>query len=82
MNPQEKAKELVEKYKELQITTLGCGDGNPCIIKNTMIYNSAKQCALIAVDEIINCDNFFKTLDDVKEFTKYWYEVQEEINNL
>jgi hypothetical protein len=55
MDAKEKAKELVEKYKELQITILGCGDGNPCIIKNTMIYNSAKQCALIA------CENEYKS---------------------
>ena len=65
-NSKEKAIELVSKFHKFAV------------------YDTkrAKQCALIAVDEIINCDNFFKTLDDVKEFTKYWYEVQEEINNL
>jgi len=38
-----------------------------------------KDCALIAVDEIINCDYFFKTLEDTKGFTDYWYRVQQEI---
>jgi hypothetical protein len=41
-----------------------------------------KQCALIAVDEIINCDTFFKTLIDSKDFREYWYNVQEEIQKL
>lgn len=45
-------------------------------------WEHAKQCALVAVDEIINCDSFFKTLEDTKAFTKYWYEVQYEIEKL
>jgi hypothetical protein len=36
----------------------------------------------MAVDEIINCDTYFKTLTDSKDFTEYWYDVQEEINKL
>jgi hypothetical protein len=42
----------------------------------------AKQYALIVVNEIINCDSFFKTLEDTKEFSKYWYDVQSEIEKL
>lgn len=47
-------------------------------------YNKdyAKKCALIVVDEIINCDSFFKTFKDTKIFSKYWYDVQTEINKL
>jgi hypothetical protein len=79
MNPKEKAKELVDKYKELEITTLGCGDGNPCIIKNTMIHNSAKQCALIAVDEILN--NEYGGLNYASDIA-YWQQVKTEIEKL
>lgn len=72
MNAKEKAKELVDKFYYSKDE-----DGY-----HSTNMHRAKQCALIAVDEIINCDHFFKTLDDVKEFTKYWYEVQEEIKLL
>ena len=68
MLPKEKAKELVDKFSDLE-------DGE-------MYIGKAKQFALIAVDEIINCDYFFKTLEDTKEFTKYWVQIQNEINNL
>ena len=47
-------------------------------VKNT----HRKKCSLVCVDKILNCDSFFKTLDDSKEFTKYWYNVQEEISKL
>ena len=70
MTPKEKAKELLWKYL-------------PILEGWKQEYsNQAKQCALIAVDEIINCDYFFKTLEDTKKFTKYWVEVQNEIQEL
>ena len=69
MTPKEKAKELVDKYEFVYI-------------QNYTSMFEVKECALIAVDEIINCDSFFKTLEDTKAFTKYWYEVQQEIINL
>ena len=57
--PKEKAKELVEKYD------------------STLIYleskSKAKQCALIAVDEIIK---------EVVLSTMYWQEVKQEIEKL
>ena len=40
-----------------------------------------KEHALITVDEIINCDSYFKTLEDSKVFVNYWNEVQQEITN-
>ena len=75
MTPKEKAEELFNKYcyairyneKDSEYWT-------------NIIY--AKNCALIAVDEIINCDNYFNTLADAKEFINYWYEVQQEIEKL
>lgn len=70
MTPQEKAKELVARYDVLQ-----------ALVEN-FNYHHAKECALITVDEIINCDRFFKTLEDTKEFTDYWCKVQQEIEKL
>ncbi len=61
MTPQEKAKELVTKYK-------GFGMYNESI--------AAKQCALIAVDEILSV----AWLD--YPIAKYWLEVKQEIEKL
>ena len=69
MTPKEKAQELVEKiyfsrrYK----------DGEDYIAEQVLIH--AKQCALIAVDEIL--DIMLSTKED-----KYWREVKQEIEKL
>lgn len=75
MTPKDKAVELVWKYYHNIEHTIS----NEYASKD---WEIAKQYALIAVDEIINCDSFFKTLEDTKEFAKYWYEVQYEIEKL
>jgi hypothetical protein len=71
MTPKEKAAELVNKERT--------------IIRIAHIYNSlpsedeiylAKQCAIIAVDEILNAHLF-----DLEE-KKYWQQVKQEIENL
>jgi hypothetical protein len=70
MTPKEKAKDLFEKmYNEIEPDELGKD------------YESAKQCALIAVDEIINADWYIPTFEDCKKWTSYWREVEQEINN-
>ena len=69
MNPKAKAKELVEKYDE------------------TLTYieskSKAKQCALIAVDEIINSlENYGKESDELQNMEndfRYWQEVKQEL---
>jgi hypothetical protein len=76
MTPQEKAEDLFMMY-----VNKGMNQIKP-VINRVIRKEMAKQCALIAVDEIINCDSFFKTLEDTKAFTKYWYEVQQEIEKL
>jgi hypothetical protein len=71
MTPKEKAKELVEKFMpfiagaDRYNTTLGIYD-----------IDISKQCALIAVDEILNNDGF--TQFDIY-LTEYWQEVKQEI---
>lgn len=72
MTPKEKSKELVEKY----------ADSLPSVFYNVVEsknYHSAKRCALIAVNEILNNDYpQFEFESDVK----YWEEVKQEIKKL
>ncbi len=74
MTPQEKARDLYFNYYQ-QVA-----DGS------SPEYN-AKQCALIAVDEILN-SNYKNTLTDLcykftcNELDNYWEEVKKEIEKL
>jgi glutathione synthase/RimK-type ligase-like ATP-grasp enzyme len=82
MTAKEKAKELVEKY-------LNMNDG---LIQEfiPIPIEGAKQCALIAVDEIIAISSLTKivytesTNNSISEYTEhyYWQQVKEEINKL
>ena len=74
MTPKEKARELINGFYQ-PLGHLKCG------VNNTVMWEHAKQCALIALDEIVNCDSYFNSLADAKEFINYWYEVQKEIEN-
>ena len=92
MIPKEKAIELVESFylcmpfKDVKLTS--CDENSKLIVKMEKL--SAKQCALIAVDEIItvchynskeNLSNWeLVGLDDF-EFSCYWQEVKQEIEN-
>jgi hypothetical protein len=62
MTPQEKAKELVDKF-----TVVGLQQRNEGI-----------QCALIAVDEILDINSVDKDYD----LCDYWNEVKQEIEKL
>ena len=69
MTPKEKAKELVLKFKELPQ-------------EETMMFYLAfeisKQCALIAVDELIYETHF--EVPNIRQ--RWWQEVKREIENL
>jgi len=70
MEAKEKAKELYCKYTDaLNIRDL-----------QTTANRFAKQCALIAVDEIIN--NVLVGIDLPSTWGNYWQQVKTEINNL
>jgi hypothetical protein len=75
MNPKESAQHLVEKFYNVEdtewIVDNGCG----------ITWNEAKQCALIAVDEIIEAIDWHEFEHPNKEFD-YWQEVKEEIEKL
>jgi hypothetical protein len=84
MTPKEKAIELIDKYKPFVYCYMGSG-----MLSNTydedVILNMSKQCALIAVDEIVKeCYNWNGS-DNVQWETKrfdYWNEVKQEIEKL
>jgi len=66
MNAKEKASELIVNY-QLQCKSLD--------------YQQAKQCALIAVEEILNArplDPNYVDWDDCGAAHQYWYEAQKE----
>jgi|688.fasta_scaffold588668_3 hypothetical protein len=70
MTPKEKAKELVNKYWKYSTYS---------------ITDSDKQCALIAVEEIIDLGLLYGNApfgDGGKRFYSYWQEVKEEILKL
>jgi homoaconitase/3-isopropylmalate dehydratase large subunit len=82
MKAKEKAKELVDKYLDLENYNnlnldLFCDE---CGMSN----EAAKQCALIAVDEIINQYNSgrfdYKTMPQSE--VEYWQEVKQELEKL
>jgi hypothetical protein len=71
-SPKEKALELVEKYKIIIADDVV----DMKIIYGTLTNKLAKQCALIAVDEMLN--EFY-----THPLSKYyWQEVKQEINKL
>jgi hypothetical protein len=69
----DKAVELIEKFKPL-VTIWDCYNDSPQ--DEIFVIKDAKQCALIAVNEILNLN--------IPDFLSYqfWEEVKEEITNL
>ena len=72
MTPKEKAQELVNTYKEVAYSDL---------YTQAQVDQNAKNCALVAVDEIINLLGPTKFLSP--ELTlSYWLKVKQEIETL
>ena len=69
MTAKEKADELYSKYDDL----LNKDFGNPIVFDNQL-----KQCALIAVDELIYETQF--EVPNIRQ--RWWIEVKKEIENL
>jgi hypothetical protein len=68
MRPKEKAEQLIRKYYSFGINKEG----------QTLSWDESKQCALIAVYEILNINSVDKDYD----LSNYWEEVKQEIKNL
>jgi hypothetical protein len=66
-SPEEKAEELVLRYLRINNNT-----------KEWFNLHIAKQCALIAVDEILNINSVDKDFS----LSHYWLDVKDEIVNL
>ena len=71
MIPKEKARELVDKYYHLFSVEL----------ENTIDYRESKQCALIAVDEILNIDNIKPYILHIG-IIEFWQQVKKEIEDI
>ena len=74
MTPKEKAKELVDKYIPLSLRLYSDYEWVEEI-------DSAKQCALIAVDEILDIIRYHGT-DIGKHSLMFWKDVKQEIEKL
>jgi hypothetical protein len=75
MTPEEKAKELFDKFRNEILSFLG----------DKMKDKNAKRCALIAVDELIKSHYLLTTTHDIKPSMRcksYWKQVKQEIENL
>jgi hypothetical protein len=75
MTPKEKAKELVEKFRnEFNWVEKD---------HNVDLYRDTRQCALIAVDELIEAISFnMYDEDSYNQEENYWQEVKQEIEKL
>jgi hypothetical protein len=79
MIPKEKAEELVHKFKKYSYYPK---TNNDMLFVNEL-NNNAQQCALIAVDEIINANPHSNPLNtDVYSTMGWWQEVKQEIEKL
>jgi hypothetical protein len=73
MTPKDKAISLVDSYRMILMNEdTECGEEILCTV-------IAKQCALIAVDELIKEE---RKTDDYYEIGSYWQEVKQEIEKL
>jgi hypothetical protein len=75
MKPKEKAEELIDKFENYSFMDID---------KKISSFNSAKQCALIAVDEILEEFDHFPFNDDeyLTNNRQYWEQVKQEIEKL
>lgn len=75
MTAEEKAKELYEKY----LPFVDCGDNR---YTTTVQEQNAKQCALIAVDEIIQLRKGYFSCENPMNDEAYWLHVKNHLNNM
>ena len=76
MTPKEKAQELINRFREFADGT----DPETDRYSPNIEKQKAKQCALIAVDEILEIELLVESVDDY--YLRYWQEVKQEIEKL
>jgi flagellar motor component MotA len=83
MTVKEKAKELINKFKPLckDVRHTGILDGLATVMNDDILNHFAsKQCALIAIDEIMkHIETSYYNEDIIKGAKLYWKEVKKEI---
>jgi hypothetical protein len=77
MTPKEKAEELVHKFKKYSYYPK---TNNDMLFVNEL-NNNAKQCALIAVDEILDLIDTIYDYDR-ESLDPYWKQVKQELEKL
>jgi len=84
MEPKLKAEELIKKFEPFVYPYLGSG-----MLTNTtndkVILMSAKQCAIIAVDEILSASTIKMSEHDSNKFVyidDYWQQVKTELEKM
>jgi ATP phosphoribosyltransferase len=71
MTPKEKADELVERMYAVHTNS-----------ESKMVLYFAKQCALVAVDELLEAIQYLEPNIVLVSLLEYWLEVKEEIEKL
>ena len=79
--PKEKAEELVAKMNVIHYRTL-VGKNKDMRVPVSMYDSQIKQCALVAVDEILTTLYDLKFGNALVEELNYWEDVKEQIENL
>ena len=77
MTPKQKAEELVDKF----ISYSYYSDGNNSMERNYQQKDNAKECASIAVDEILSM-GIMSDSGHFRMAKSYWEEVKQEIEKL
>ena len=78
MTPKDKAKELVDKFYQTTPNETWINEPSGEFMETYTAWGQAKQCALIAVDEILNINSVDKDFS----LSFYWQDVKDEIQNL
>ena len=82
MTPQQKAEQLVNNYS-FKVQVFFTEDSIPRIVNAEMRLESAKQCALIAVDEVLEATKRYDyTLGSKPSYNDYWLKVKYQIEKL
>ena len=82
MTPKEKANELVDKFYQrfpLKMDVITTRGDLSWEYDN---WEQAKQCAIIAVDEILDDDMYDMSQELFENRINYWQQVKQEIENL
>lgn len=82
MTPKQKAKKLADAfYQQLPLERyVTTSDGD--LSWEYISWNRSKECALIAVNEILDMDTPIDDFDNASYFYEYWDKVKQEIEKL